>query len=76
MGHREDVWTNPLFHNVLSGGLRWAMGDAPADTTPNIRKVAPGAWSNPPFPTPKPAAKPTPKPAPIPNDPKSQHPAP
>ncbi len=80
MGHREDVWTNPLFQNVLTGGLRWAMGLAPADTTPNIRKVAPGAWTNPPFPTPKPSPNPNPKPAPKTpqpiNDPKSQHPAP
>jgi uncharacterized protein len=56
MGHREDVWTNPLFHRVLSGGLAWAMGDASADTPPNIKEIAPGAWTNPPFPaeTPKP----------------------
>ena len=58
MGHREDVWTNPLFQNVLAGGLRWAMGDAKAETPANIRQVAPEAWTNPPYPgdSPAPAA--------------------
>jgi type 1 glutamine amidotransferase len=50
MGHREDVWTNPLFQDVLTGGLSWAMGIKTADATPNIKTVAPGAWTNPPFP--------------------------
>ena len=59
MGHREDVWTNPLFQDVLTGGLAWAMGLAQADTPANIKEVAPGAWTNPPYPgEPKPAAKP------------------
>lgn len=58
MGHREDVWTTPLFHDVLTGGLSWTMGLKPADTPANIKTVAPGAWTNPPFPEPpKPAAK-------------------
>ena len=58
MGHREDVWTNPLFHDVLTGGLQWAMGEAKADTPANIKTVAPGAWTNPPYPgDPKPAGK-------------------
>lgn len=58
MGHREDVWTNPLFHDVLTGGLSWAMGLTKADTPANIKAVAPGAWTNPPYPgDPKPAGK-------------------
>ncbi len=58
MGHREDVWTNPLFHDVLTGGLSWAMGLTPAETPANIKTVAPGAWTNPPYPgDPKPAGK-------------------
>src|SRR5262249_4153719 len=24
MGHREDIWTNPLFHSMILGGLSWA----------------------------------------------------
>ena len=62
MGHREDVWTNPLFHDVLTGGLSWAMGlpTAQASTPPNIKEIAPGAWTNPAYPTP-PATPPQPQ---------------
>lgn len=64
MGHREDVWTNPLFHGVLSGGLAWTMGQAGAETPANIETVAPGAWTNPPYPgEPKPKTKGPRKPA-------------
>ena len=53
MGHREDVWTNPVFQSVLAGGIRWACGDVAADTTPNISKVAPEAHVNPAYIEPK-----------------------
>src|SRR4029434_5543325 len=46
MGHREDVWTNPNFQQILVGGIRWALGDAKADITPNIKTVTPGASTN------------------------------
>ena len=49
MGHREDVWTNPLFQGVLVGGMKWALGDVQADVTPNIKEAAPGAYTNPPY---------------------------
>lgn len=59
MGHREDMWTNPLFQDILAGGIEWALGDAQADAEPNIRAVAPGAYTNPPYPAPqKPAVAP------------------
>ncbi|HZJ17903.1 MAG TPA: ThuA domain-containing protein [Chthoniobacteraceae bacterium] len=57
MGHREDVWTNPIFHDVLAGGITWALGDITADVTPNLLQVAPGALTNPPFPLPKDATE-------------------
>jgi uncharacterized protein len=47
MGHREDIWTNPIFQNILGGGVAWAMGDAQADIPANIKQVTPGAWTNP-----------------------------
>ncbi len=59
MGHREDVWTNPIFQDVLIGGLSWALGDVQADVTPNLDQVAPGWAQNPPY-----VAPPPPKPAP------------
>ena len=43
MGHREDVWTIKPFRQVLQGGLRWALGDAAADISPNILEVTPRA---------------------------------
>lgn len=43
LGHREDVWTNPVFQSVLAGGLNWALGRVDADVTPNLATVAPGA---------------------------------
>jgi len=43
MGHREDVWTNKIFQQILLGGFAWALGNVDADLTPNINKVAPKA---------------------------------
>ncbi|HWF19675.1 MAG TPA: ThuA domain-containing protein [Verrucomicrobiae bacterium] len=41
MGHREDVWTNPVFQEILFGGITWAVRNANADVTPNIAQVTP-----------------------------------
>lgn len=43
MGHREDVWSNPHFQQVLLGGLAWAFGRVDAEVTPNIKDKTPGA---------------------------------
>jgi uncharacterized protein len=43
MGHREDIWTNPVFQQVILGGMNWAVGNVDADVTPNIGKVTPQA---------------------------------
>ena len=43
MGHREDVWTNPLFQGILLGGLAWAVGNVDVDVSPNIGTAAPDA---------------------------------
>lgn len=48
MGHREEVWLNPLFQKILLGGLDWALGRVTADVTANIAAVAPGADQLPP----------------------------
>jgi type 1 glutamine amidotransferase len=42
MGHREDVWTNPLFQNVVLGGLAWAAGNVQAEVKPNLMEACPG----------------------------------
>ena len=56
MGHREDVWTNPIFQDILVGGIKWSLGEVNANLTPNLKQAAPDAYTNPPFPEPKPAA--------------------
>jgi uncharacterized protein len=43
MGHREDVWTNPVFQAVLNGGFDWTLHRADADVAPNIKTVTPKA---------------------------------
>ena len=42
MGHREDVWTNPLFQDVVLGGLAWAAGNVEAEVKPNLMEACPG----------------------------------
>ncbi|MEO5804161.1 MAG: ThuA domain-containing protein [Verrucomicrobiota bacterium] len=48
MGHREDIWTNPVFQEVLAGGINWAVGNVNADVKPNIDRVTPKANELPP----------------------------
>ena len=57
MGHREDVWTNPIFRKILKGGLDWACGDVIAEVPPNLEAAAPGWATNPGYIEPKPPAK-------------------
>jgi type 1 glutamine amidotransferase len=56
MGHREDVWTNPIFEDILVGGIKWALGEANGEAPANLKKAAPEGYTNPPFPEPKPTA--------------------
>lgn len=63
LGHREDVWTNPIFQSLLTGGIQWALGEAKAEVPPNLKQAAPGAMTNPVYPAPKPAAAKEAKPA-------------
>lgn len=55
MGHREDVWMNPIFQDILIGGISWAVRNVDADVTPNLETVAPGHLDIPPQTPPKPA---------------------
>ena len=41
MGHREDVWANPLFQGLLLGGMAWAAGIEKAEIEPNAKVVTP-----------------------------------
>lgn len=51
MGHRDDVWNNPVFQQVILGGMNWALGRVNADITPNLTTAAPDANVLPPAPT-------------------------
>lgn len=48
IGHRGDTWANPIFHEIVFGGIAWAVGKADAAITPNLKQVAPGAYQLPP----------------------------
>ena len=56
MGHRDDVWASPIFQHILTGGIRFSLGEAKAAVRPNVVKVTPEAWTNPPYTETKPAA--------------------
>jgi type 1 glutamine amidotransferase len=43
MGHREDVWLNPIFQDIIVGGIHWAMRRVDVDIPPNIARVTPQA---------------------------------
>jgi type 1 glutamine amidotransferase len=41
MGHREEVWQDPMYQTLLLGALGWATGRVDANIEPNIRQVTP-----------------------------------
>ncbi len=43
MGHREDVWTNPVFQALVIGALKWTTRQVDADVTPNLKDATPQA---------------------------------
>lgn len=45
LGHREDVWENELFRQIVLGGLSWILKNVDADIQPNIEKVTPLAYA-------------------------------
>jgi type 1 glutamine amidotransferase len=48
MGHREDVWENPIFQDILFGGISWAVRNVNSRTAPNISKITPDCGTMPP----------------------------
>ena len=39
LGHREDVWTNPICQQVVLGGFSWVLRNVDADVTPNLSLI-------------------------------------
>jgi type 1 glutamine amidotransferase len=50
IGDRPENWKNEFFLNLLSGGIRWAIGDANAQLDANLKQAAPGYAEIPPKP--------------------------
>lgn len=45
MGHRQDVWTNPIFKKMLLAGLAWTTGVTKFEAKPNIEEACPKLWA-------------------------------
>jgi type 1 glutamine amidotransferase len=43
MGHRDDVWKNATFQQLLLGGLSWSLGRVKADLKANLAEATPKA---------------------------------
>ena len=43
MGHRQEIWADKTFQQILLGGIAWALGNAKAEIPPNIDQVTPEA---------------------------------
>ncbi len=41
MGHREDVWSNEKYQNLLAGALKWVTREVDAAIEPNTSKFTP-----------------------------------
>ncbi len=41
MAHRENVWVEQPFQQIVLGGLAWVLGNVDADVTPNIATLTP-----------------------------------
>jgi len=48
IGDLKESWANPLFLNLLAGGIRWSIGDVSAKLDHNLRTAAPGYAEIPP----------------------------
>ena len=42
MGHREDVWTNPIYEKLVLAAMAWATGVVGGEVKGNIAEVCPG----------------------------------
>jgi len=48
MGHREDIWTDERFHQILRGSVAWVTGRADAELDENMSETTPQALVLPP----------------------------
>jgi uncharacterized protein len=43
LGHRDDMWTSPVYQSLLLGGISWSLKNVDADVAPNMAQAAPHA---------------------------------
>jgi hypothetical protein len=43
LGHGEKTWKDPVFRQMILGGIQWASRDMDADITPNLAAATPHA---------------------------------
>lgn len=41
LGHNKSVWNDPTFQTSVVNGVRWALGEGPAQAEPNYKEVVP-----------------------------------
>ena len=39
LGHRDDVWTNEQYQNMVAQGILWAAKKVDGDATPNLKEI-------------------------------------
>lgn len=39
LGHRDDVWTNELYQNMVAQGILWAAKKVDGDASPNLKEI-------------------------------------
>ena len=39
LGHREDVWENANYQQMVGTGIQWALGSIEGDATPNLKDL-------------------------------------
>jgi type 1 glutamine amidotransferase len=43
IGHTATIWKDPIFRQMILGGVRWVCGQVDADVSPNLQQVTPRA---------------------------------
>ncbi len=45
MGHRQDVWMDPLYKKMVLAALAWTTGVAKFEAKPNFAEACPKLWA-------------------------------
>ncbi len=39
LGHRDDVWTNPLYQKMVANGILWSAKKVDGESAPNLKEI-------------------------------------